>query len=419
MNLFKTSIYSAISQATSLAVGLVSVKIVASKIGPEGIALQGQFVNSTSILSIFSGAAIGAGVIKYLAEYKDDPDAQLKIIKSAFTITFISCLIISLIPIVGSYWFAKNMLGNMELRSVYWIYGIFLPLITFNTLFSYILNGLKKIPTLTFVNIFTSIINLIFLIILSKSLGIYGVLITASIISFFVFLLHVHFFIKYKWFTINSFRPYWNKNIYTKLFKFSTMSLLAGFGMPFIQIILRDKLIKTAGLTEAGYWQTVTRISDFYLSFLVSVLSVYFLPKLSELKENKEIRREIFQTGKVIIPVVIIMTSIIWLGKDLMIKYLLTEKFIPVRNLFFFQLLGDIFKVGGWMLSNILWAKALTKKYLLIDSFSLLLYLGISYLCITWLGLWGSTFGFFITYLIYFFIMCYANRQFLTLKNEV
>ena len=94
MNLFKTSIYSGISQATSVAVGLISVKIVASKIGPEGIALQGQFINSTAILSIISGASIGAGVIKYLAEYKENKDEQLKIIKAAITITAVSCLIV-------------------------------------------------------------------------------------------------------------------------------------------------------------------------------------------------------------------------------------------------------------------------------------------------------------------------------------
>ena len=417
MNLFKTSIYSGLSQATSVAVGLISVKIVASKIGPEGIALQGQFINSTAILSIISGAAIGAGVIKYLAEYKEDKDEQLKIIKAAITITAVSCIIVSLIPIIGAYWFAEHMLKDSKYISVYWIYGAFLPFITFNTLFSFILNGLKKIPALTFVNIFTSIINLIFLILLSKSYGVYGVLITASIISFFVFLLHLYFFYKNKWFSILALRPLWDKEIYTKFFKFSAMSLLAGLGMPFIQIIIRDKIIHTSGLTDAGYWQTVTRISDFYLSFLISVLSVYFLPKLSELKENHEIRKEIFQTGKVIIPAIILMSTIIWLGKDLLIKYLLTEKFLPTRPLFFFQLLGDIFKVGGWMLSNILWAKALTKKYLLIDTFSLLLYVGISYLCISQFGLWGSTFGFFVTYLIYFLIMCVANRKYLVLQK--
>ena len=280
LSLLKTSIYSTFSQATSLAVGLISVKIVASKIGPIGIALQGQFINSTAILSIFSGAAIGAGVVKYLAEYKDNKEGQLKIIKAAITITLISSLTISLIPIIGAYWFANHMLKDSIYVSVYWIYGVFLPLITFNTLFLFILNGLKKIPELTFVNIFTSVINLIFLIILSKSYGIYGVLITASLISFFTFVLHLYFFFKNKWFSLNNLRPFWDKEIYTKLFKFSAMSLLAGLGLPFIQIIIRDKIIDTSGLMDAGYWQTVTRISDFYLSFLISVLSVYFLPKL-------------------------------------------------------------------------------------------------------------------------------------------
>ena len=107
------------------------------------------------------------------------------------------------------------------------------------------------------------------------------------------------------------------------------------------------------------------------------------------------------------------MTTGIWLGRDLIIKYLLTPAFIPARNLFHFQLLGDIFKVGGWMLSNILWAKAMTRKYLLIDGTTMVFYALISSLCIQQYGVIGATMGFFITYVLYFIVMAIANRKYL------
>ncbi len=413
MNLFKTSFYSAISQATTVAVGLISVKIVAAQIGPQGVALQGQFINSTAIMAIFASGAIGAGVIKYLAEYTGDKAQQLKVLRAAFTVTFCTSIVLAFIPVIFSRWFAVNTLKNESYTSAYWIYGLFLPLISFNTLFSFILNGLKKIPGLTFVNIFTSIVNVIFLIFLANQYGVHGVLMAASFVSGLVFLVHLYLFSKYKWFPLKALKPAWDKDIMVKFFKFSTMTLLAGFGMPVAQILIRDRIIAQLGLTDAGYWQTVTRISDFYLSFLVAVLSVYFLPKLAGLKEDSEIKKEIFQTGKYIFPAIIVMALTIWLGKDLIIKYLLTDKFLPVRNLFHYQLLGDIFKVGGWMLSNILWAKALTRKYLMIDGFILVMYVLISFLCIHYFGLIGAPLGFFITYVLYFLIMIGANKKYL------
>lgn len=413
MNLFKTSFYSALSQATTVAVGLISVKIVASKIGPEGLALQGQFINSTAIISIFASGAIGAGVIKYLAEYSGNKDMQLKVIRAALTITFLCSLAMALIPVIFSNVFAVHTLKDAQYTPAYLIYGLFLPLISFNTLFSYILNGLKKIPWLTIVNIFVSIVNLILLIVLTNIYGVLGVLIAASFVSGLVFILHLFLFSKYKWFALKELKPRWNKEFVIKLAKFSSMSLLAGFGMPFAQILIRDRIITKLGMVDAGYWQTVTRISDFYLSFLVAVLSVYFLPKLSELQKDEDIKKEIYQTGKYIFPAICVMAFTIWIGKDLIIKYLLTDKFIPARNLFHFQLLGDIFKVGGWMLSNILWAKALTRKYLLIDGFSIIMYIIISFLCIQYYGLIGATIGFFITYVLYFLTMIAANKKYL------
>ena len=87
------------------------------------------------------------------------------------------------------------------------------------------------------------------------------------------------------------------------------MSVMAGFIAPLAQIFVRDKIINDFGFNAAGQWQTVSRISDFYLSFVISVLSVYYLPKLSELKEISEVKKEIYATLKLVIPVVILLVS--------------------------------------------------------------------------------------------------------------
>ena len=413
MDIIKTSIYSGISQAVNIIAGLLAVNIIAGRIGPEGVALQGQYLNSITIISIFATGSITIGVIKYLAEYHDDKALQLRVIRTGLAITILCCLVTAAACILFSKPLAVQAFKDPEYNSVYWLFGLFLPLTALNGLFTSILNGLKKIPYLTLINITISVVNVITLLILSKYLGIYGVLIAANFVNLIVFIVHLVLLNKYKWFSIRSLKPSWDKEISIKLFKFSVMSVMAGFIAPLAQLFVRNKLIDTYGLNAAGQWQAVTRISDFYLSFVIAVLSVYYLPKLSELKEISEIRREIYSTLKLVLPVVILLAFSIWLTRDLIIRFLLTDKFLATRNLFHFQLIGDVFKIVGWMLSYILWAKAMTRKYLIIDGFSFVMYILISIACINYFGIIGATIGFCITYIIYFITMAIANRKYL------
>ncbi len=58
MNLIKTSFYTSISTAITFLSGFIIVKFVAVKIGPTGIALVGQFQNSTTIFTLIATAAV-------------------------------------------------------------------------------------------------------------------------------------------------------------------------------------------------------------------------------------------------------------------------------------------------------------------------------------------------------------------------
>ncbi|HUS03586.1 MAG TPA: O-antigen translocase [Chitinophagaceae bacterium] len=413
MNLFRTSFYSGISQAVNIITGLLAVKIIAGRIGPEGVALQGQYLNSISIISIFASGSITIGVIKYLAEYYNDKERQLRVIRTALAITIMCCLLTATVCILLAKPLAVQAFKDEEYTSVYWLFGLFLPLTALNGLFSATLNGLKKIPYLTLVNIIISIVNVISLLILSKYFGVYGVLIAANFVNLIVFIIHLVLLNKYKWFSIQSLQPIWDKEISIKLFKFSLMSLMAGFIVPLAQMFIRNKLIDSFGFNAAGQWQTVTRISEFYLSFVIAVLSVYYLPKLSELQEKSDIKREIYSTLKFVLPIVILIAFSIWFARDMIIRYLLTDKFLATRNLFHFQLIGDVFKIVGWMLSYILWAKAMTRKYLIIDGLSFFMYIIASIICINYFGLIGATIGFCVTYIIYFITMAIVNRKYL------
>ena len=88
------------------------------------------------------------------------------------------------------------------------------------------------------------------------------------------------------------------------LLAFTLMGIVSGFTAPAMQLLVRDRIISKFSLVDAGCWQAVTRISDYYLAFITTVLGVYYLPRLSEIDCKTELKKEIVKGYKIILPVV-------------------------------------------------------------------------------------------------------------------
>lgn len=198
------------------------------------------------------------------------------------------------------------------------------------------------------------------------------------------------------------------------LFAFTLMGLVSGFAVPAMQFFVRTKIITDFSVVDAGCWQAITRISDYYLAFITTVLSVYYLPRLSEIKDNAEMRKEIIHGYKIILPAVGILALLIWLCKVWVVRILFTADFLPMLPLFKYQLLGDFFKIGSWLVSYIMVAKALTKNFLVTEIVFSLSFVLFSYLLINRYGVIGATYAFCINYGIYWLTMWLLMKKHFT-----
>lgn len=410
MNLIKTSFYTSISTAITFISGFIVVKVVAVKIGPKGIAFVGQFQNTTAILTMLATAAITTGVIKYLAEHKSDPVKSRQIINTAFLIVFFSSLIISLFVMCGSGYLSEAAFKTKDFWIVYFLFGLFTMAISFNVIFSAILNGLQEIRKFTIINICSSLAGVTLTIVFAYTLGLEGVLIASTATAIIIFFINVYVFGKLgiKW------RPNfksWDKKVVKMLSAFSLMAVVTGFVAPTIQILVRNRIILQFSVADAGYWQAVTKISDYYLGFITAVLGVYYMPKLSEIQSKIELRNEIMKGYKTILPIVAIIAFLIWLLKGFIIHVLFTPEFLPMKPLFTFQLLGDFFKIGSWLLGYLMIAKAMTKAYIISEIIFAASYVILSYYFMNHYGIIGATYSFCVNYGLYWFFMWLFMRK--------
>ena len=85
MDIVRVFSFTAISTLVKMLTGLIGVKVVASVIGPAGVALVGQLNNFASIAMAVSSGGINSGIIKYVAEYKDNENRIRLLLSTALT----------------------------------------------------------------------------------------------------------------------------------------------------------------------------------------------------------------------------------------------------------------------------------------------------------------------------------------------
>ena len=86
-----------------------------------------------------------------------------------------------------------------------------------------------------------------------------------------------------------------------RLGHYSMMALVSAVVVPVSQLIIRSYIRKHEGITNAGLWEGINRISAMYLLVITTSLSVYYLPRLAELRSKQELRKK-FQYTNLLFP---------------------------------------------------------------------------------------------------------------------
>ena len=402
MTFLKTSSLNAIAVVVKLLVGLFLNKILAVYVGPAGYAVIGQFQNAVTMITGFASGAINNGVVKYTAEYCNDKSRQILVWQTATRISVICSLVFSIIIAVFNQQLATLFLHKAEYGSIFVLFAVFLLIFVLNALLLAILNGKKEVGRYVAANISGSIIMAALTGILAKRAGLYGALLALSINQSVTFFATLFLCRKADWFNLSSFWGKYDRITAKKLGGFALMALTSAAVVPLSQIMIRNMLGQELGWVAAGYWQGVWKISEMYLMVVTTTLGVYYLPRISEISDRNELRREILRGYKTIVPVALLGAVSIFVLSDFLISLLFTADFLPMKKYFKFQLIGDVIKIASWLLGYVLWGKALTKVFIITEIFFSALFVMLSFLLIHKLGIDGATLAYLATYVLYF-----------------
>ncbi|HCJ6582688.1 TPA: O-antigen translocase, partial [Acinetobacter baumannii] len=342
-------------------------KILAIYVGPAGYAAIGQFQNFIQMVTTFAGSAINTAVIKYTAEYYEDETKQRNIWKTAGSIVLLFSLIFSLIILIFQKQLSLYIFHTDLYQTVFVWFAVFLTFFTFNALFLAILNGKKEVLRLVIANIVGSIFSLAITSLLAIKYSLYGALVALSIYQSLAFLATLLLCYKANWFRLSYLFGKIDKSIAKKFAAFALMALVSAICVPLSQMAIRSYLTHEFGVTYAGYWEAMIRLSAAYLMLVTTTLGIYYLPRLSELSKLEEIKSEVYLGYKFIFPLAIAGGLIIYGLRDWIITLLFTKSFLPMRDLFLWQMTGDSLKIGSWILAYLMLSKAMTKLFIITE----------------------------------------------------
>jgi len=411
MTFIKTSILSLIATTIKLFTALVINKAIAVFIGPAGLAMIGQFQNFTQLVLTVAQGGINGGVTKYTAEYGKHNKLIPILFSTAIKINVITSIFVGVGVILLSEVASLHLFDSEEYGHIFIIFGITIPLFVLNNLILSILNGLKDIKQFIVINIIQSVYSLIFTTLFIIIMGLEGALIALVTSQSVVFLIAIWMLRHHKVIRLDKFKDSFSRGVAKKLFSYSVMLITSAVMAPTTHLIIRSHIGDSIGWNEAGYWQAIWYISTMYLMVITTTLSIYYLPRLSEIIEKKEIKKELKYIGRRVIPTAILMASLVYFTKEYTVEILFTKEFQPMLGLFLFQLIGDIFKISAWLQSYLMLAKAMKKMWITTEVVFSLNFVVMSIQLIDLFGLIGVTYAFAINNLLYFIVMRYYMNK--------
>ena len=401
-----------------LLISLIVQNLLAQYTGQSGIAKVGQIRNFTNILTSVSSLGVFNGVVKYVSEYKDNEKGLIKLFSTVYVITTITTILISVVI----FTYAKNLSSwlflNEDYYLVFYILSMLVPFIAMNRIFNGIISGLSAYKVHAKIEVVWYSMASFLLIFSLYNYNIEGVLIAIAITPIIQFFVLIFIFGK----TLNEYMKF------SKLsFRFPMLKVLLGFTLisftatvcsNFVEINFRNLISDKISENEAGIWTAMSSISKIYMQFLITIFSIYILPKYAKIHFSYAFKKEIKNIYKTLLPLVIIGMLIVYFSREILILLIYNDDFLGMKVLFKWQLLADLVRFIANILSFKFLAKNQVKYFVTTQLIGLVTYCIFGHLLINHFFVEGLVIALLLSNIIYFILVLYIMRYDLFGKNQ-
>jgi PST family polysaccharide transporter len=413
MNIVRTGFYTTIATAARLLAGLVVIKLVAWFAGPAGVGKLGQFMSLMSLLAVLAGGGISAAIVKYVAEYRNDPEKLSRLLAAALWYALCASCLMGCAALLFSRQISLWLLGDQGYENLIRVLAVAQLAIALVNYILAVINGFMDVRRLAFIQVLSSALSIVLVLWLSRWLHLYGALLALVVGQVLCLVVGLPAWRRSPYFQRSMLRMHFDREMTFRLAAFSVMTLSSALLPPLINIAVRDHLAAQFGWEQVGYWQAVSKVSDAYLLFLTTAINIYYLPKLASTHERASLVFELRNAYRYLLPAVVALAAVVYVLRDWVTRLLFSADFMSANALYGPQLLGDVIKIASFILSYVMLAKAMTRLFVISECVFAASYLLLVYVFTAHFGLVGAMYAFTVNYLLYLAFNVLVVRRYL------
>ncbi|MEQ6280435.1 lipid III flippase WzxE [Kluyvera huaxiensis] len=406
MSLAKASVWTAASTLVKIGVGLLVVKLLAVSFGPSGVGQAGNFRQLVTVLGVLAGAGIFNGVTKLVAQHHDDPTHLRQVVGTSSAMVLGFSTLLAVIFLLAAAPISQGLFGHTDYQGLVRLVALVQMGIAWANLLLALMKGFRDAAGNALSLIAGSLIGVVAYYACYRLGGYEGALLGLALVPALIVIPAAVMLSRRGIIPWEYLKPRWDATLASQLGKFTLMALITSVTMPVAYVMMRNLMAAHYSWEEVGIWQGVSSISDAYLQFITASFSVYLLPTLSRLTAKQDVSREIGRSLKFVLPAVAAASLTVWLLRDFAIWLLFSAKFTAMRDLFAWQLLGDVLKVGAYVFGYLVIARASLRFYILAELSQFTLLTAFSHWLIPAHGALGAAQAYMATYIVYFTLCC-------------
>jgi PST family polysaccharide transporter len=413
MNIVRTGFYTSVATAARLLAALVAIKLVAWYAGPAGVGKLGQFLSLMSLLAVLAGGGISAAIVKYVAEYRDDPGRLSRLLSAALWYALCASCLMGGIALLLSRQLALWLLGDPQYAGLIRVLAVAQLGIALVNYILAVINGFMDVRRLAFIQVAGSLVGTVMMIWLSRWQHLYGALLALVVGQLLWLVVGVPAWWRSSYFRRSMLRLRYDREMTSRLAAFSVMTISSAALGPLVNIAVRDHLAVRFGWEQVGYWQAVSKVSDAYLLFLTTAINIHYLPRLASTHGRAALLHELREAGRYLLPAVVVLAATVYAFRGWVTRLLFTPDFVAANALYGPQLVGDVIKIAAFVLSYLMLAKAMTRLFVIAECVFAASYLALVWVLAARFGLVGAMYAFALNYLLYLAFNVLVARRYL------
>ncbi|WP_290626857.1 O-antigen translocase [Altibacter sp.] len=398
-----------------LVVSFFIQRLLAILVGEEGISKIGQLRNLTQLLTSLASFGIFSGVVKYVAEYKEDSEQLQKLFSTSLLFVLIGTVVTALLLFFGANPISERLFTSTDYAYLIKILAVLVPVISIHRIFTGVVNGLSMYKKYAKIDLFGYLASAVLMIFFLYEYNIDGALLAIALTPLIQLTVLLVIFTK----TLKEYIQFSKLRIMTSfgkgLLAFSLMSFFSSVLLNYVELDIRTMIMTRITEADAGIWTAMTFISKNYMVFSGGLFTLYVLPKFASITTEKAFKHELITIYKTLLPLFGIGMVVIYLLRDYIIL-LIYPDFTEMAPLFKWQLLGDFLRLASLVLLHQFLAKKLVRSFIFSELISLGLFYGLSYYLVDIYGVEGVVMAHFLRYIVYlmvvlFLVLRYFKKQ--------